>query len=446
MLNHSVYNLKSTWNKDNITQCTFKFPIVTLVHVFLNNRNVFSESTVNPVFLWQMNQSRPMTLVEETFSYHNEAFSEYDQSTSPFYGKQGIYTKIEEPPPSSSVNLPSMTFNKSLQEPRRNYLALRPNGRPVNRFNNQTVSFHDYVVVREWDEESEENTETTFTTEVEIYTDLEEMNMDWELESDYSDLPEEEFKTLSQGITSYCDDIYNESEMLNTHLKRVNRDNETHNTDHTQVKTDFEDRIHAKPLKTRHQKIAGKHRFKSDKQRIQRHSTESQERDQTVTQLKDTTQAEFSIFQGETYIINPKALVSEADKPIVNYSESFKTDGCRKSDDLSLDPQVSVAESSVQNIPDESNLQTHLSPLTLDPGQNNGSEERLGVETDNTPSSNSYVNENIATNLDDSSPEEESVSNLDTSRQHLNSLHDPHDTQIQCFYDTDTDETNDGRW
>ncbi len=112
-----------------------------------------------------------MTLVEETLSYHNEAFSEYDQSTSPFYGKQGIYTKIEEPPPSSSVNLPSMTFNKSLQEPRRNYLALRPNGRPVNRFNNQTVSFHDYVVVREWDEESEENTETTFTTEVEIYTD-----------------------------------------------------------------------------------------------------------------------------------------------------------------------------------------------------------------------------------------------------------------------------------
>ncbi len=101
-------------------------------------------------------------------------------------------------------------------------------------------------------------------------------------------------------------------------------------------------------------------------------------------------------------------MVSEADKPIVNYSESFKTDGCRKSDDLNLDPQVSVAESSVQNIPDESNLQTHLSPLTLDPGQNNGSEERLGVETDNTPSSNSCVNENIATNLDDSSPEEES--------------------------------------
>lgn len=381
-----------------------------------------------------------MTLEEETFSYHNEAFSEYDHSTSPFYGKQGIYTKIEEPPPSSSVNLPSITFNKSLQEPRRNYLALRPNGRPVNRFNNKTVSFHDYVVVREWDEESEENTETTFTTEVEICTDLEEMNMNCELESDDSDLPEEEeFKTLSQGITSYCDDIYNESEMLNTHLKR---DNKTHNTDHTQIKIDSEDRIHAKPLEIWHQKIAGKHRLKSDKQRIQRHSTESQER---VTQLKDTTQAESSIFQEETYIINPKALVSEADKPIVNYSESFKTDGCRKSDDLNLDPQVSVAESSVQNIHDESNLQTHLSPLTLDPGQNNGSEERLRVETDNTPSSNTYVNENIATNLDDSSPEEESVSNLDTSSQHLNSLHDPHDTQRECFYDTDTDETNDGR-
>ncbi|XP_016400319.1 uncharacterized protein LOC107733265 [Sinocyclocheilus rhinocerous] len=396
-----------------------------------------------------MNQSQPMTLVEETFSYHNEVFSEYDHSASPFYGKQGIYTKIEEPPPSSSVNLPSITFNKSLREPRRNYLALRPNGRPVNRFNNKTVSFHDYVVVREWDEESEENTETTFTTEVEICTDLEETDMDCELENDDSDLPEEEFKIQSQRITSYCDDIYNESEMLNTHLKRDNRDYETHNTDHTQVKIDLEDRIHAKPLEIRNQKIAGKHRFKSDLQRIQRHSTESQERDQTVTQnsaLEDTSQAEFSIFQRETYIINPKVLVSEADKPVVNYSESFKTDGTRKSDDLNLDPQVSVAESSVQNIHDVSNLQTHLSTLTLDPGQYNGSEERLEVETDNTPSSNIYyVNEDIVTNLDDSSPEEESVSNLDTSSQHLNYLHDLHDTQIECFYDTDTDETNDGR-
>uniref|UniRef100_A0A8C1I550 Cadherin domain-containing protein n=1 Tax=Cyprinus carpio TaxID=7962 RepID=A0A8C1I550_CYPCA len=382
-----------------------------------------------------MNQSQPMTLVEETFSYHNEVFSEYDHSASPFYGKQGIYTKTEEPPPSSSVNLPSVTLNKSLREPRRNYLALRPNGRPVNRFNNKTVSFHDYVVVREWDEESEENTETTFTTEVEICTDLEEMDMDCELENDDSDLPEEEFQIQSQRITSYCDDIGNESEMLNMHLKIVNRDYETHNT---------EDRIHAKPLEIRNQKIAGKHRFKSDLQRTQRHSTESQERDRTDTQ--NTTQAEVSIFQRETYIINPKALVSEADKPVVNYSESFKTDGTRKSDDLNLDPQVSVAESSVQNIHDVSNLQTLLSTLTLDPGQYNGSEERLGAEMDNTSSSDIYyVNEDIATNLDDSSPEEESISNQDTSSQHLNYLYDPHNTQIECFYDTDTDETKDGR-
>ncbi|XP_059362847.1 uncharacterized protein LOC132101712 isoform X2 [Carassius carassius] len=381
----------------------------------------------------KMNQSQPMTLVEETFSYHNEVFSEYDHSASPFYGKQGIYTKIEEPPPSTSVDLPSVTINKSLREPRRNYLALRPNGRPVNRFNNKTVSFHDYVVVREWDEESEENTETTFTTEVEICTDLEEM--DCELENDDSDLPEEEFQIQSQRITSYCDDICSKSEILNMDLKRANRDCETHNT---------EDKIHAKPLEIRDQKIAGKHRFKSDLQRTQRHSTESPETDRTVTQ--NTTQAEVSTFQIETYIIDPKALVSEADKPVVNYSKSFKTDGTRKSDDLNLDPQVSVAESSVQNIHDVINLQTHLSTLTLDPGQYNGSEERLGVETDNTPSSNIYyVNEDIATNLDDSSPEEESISNLDTSSQHLNYLHDPHDTQIECFYYTDTDETNDGR-
>ncbi|XP_043120893.1 protocadherin beta-10 [Puntigrus tetrazona] len=362
-----------------------------------------------------MNHSHPMTLVEETFSYHNEAFSEYDQSTSPFYGKQGIYTKIEEPLP-SSVTLPSVTFNKSLREPRRNYLALRPNGRPVNRFNNKTVSFHDYVVVREWDEESEENTETTFTTEVEICTDLEDINVDFELDNDDSDLPEEEFQIQSQRITSYCD------EMLNTYLKRVKLDYEINNTD----QIDLEDR---KALEIRDQKLAAKHRFESDIQRI--HSTESQERDQTVTQnsgLIDNTQAEFSIF-----LVNPKA-----DNTVINYSESFKTD------DFNLDLQVPEAESSVQSIHDASNLQTHLGTLTLDPGQNNGLEECLEVDTDNTPSSY-YVNEDIATNLDDSSPEEESISNLDTSGQHLNYLHDPHETQVECFYDTDTDETNDGR-
>ncbi|KAK2894481.1 hypothetical protein Q8A67_011710 [Cirrhinus molitorella] len=161
------------------------FTLVRCIRMIREKRDHVIRSSVadsahpNVCLRWfrMMNQSRPMTLVEETFSYHNEAFSEYDYSTSPFYGKQGIYSKIEEPPPSSSVNLPSITFNKSLREPRRNYLALRPNGRPVNRFNNKTVSFNDYVVVRECDEEEcEENTETTFTTEVEICTDFEEID------------------------------------------------------------------------------------------------------------------------------------------------------------------------------------------------------------------------------------------------------------------------------
>lgn len=135
-----------------------------------------------------------------------------------------------------------------------------------------------------------------------------------------------------------------------------------HNTDHTQVKIYLEDRIHAKPLENRQQKIAGKHRFKSNIQRIRRHSTESQERDHTVTQnstSKDITQAEFSIFQGESYIINPEALVSEANKLAGNYSEGFESDGTRKPDDLNLDAQISVAEIYVQNIHDVNNLQTY---------------------------------------------------------------------------------------
>lgn len=394
-------------------------------------------NTADRVFLHQVNHSRPMPLVEETFSYHNEAFSEYDYSTSPFYGKQGVYTKKEESPPSSSVNLPSVTFNKSLREPRRNYLALRPNGRPVNRFN-KTVTFRDYVVVRECDEEGEGYMETTFTTEAEVCTDLDEMNMDCESVDD-NYITEEFTRTIS-----YCEDI-NESEMLNTHLKRINRDYEIPNTDHTEVKTDLEDIIHANPLELRHQKIAGKHRFKSDLDRIQTDLTESQER--------DPTQAEFSIFKEEPYIINPKVLISEANKPI-KYSENFKSDGIRKSGDLGLDPQASAVESSVQKFQDASNQDTAtpkilntVSTLPLDSSQYNGSEQCLAAETNSIASLNMYyVNEDIATNLDDSSLEEESVSNLDTSGQHLNYVHDPHDMQIECFNEQlNNDESNDGR-
>ncbi|XP_051725911.1 cadherin-related family member 5 [Ctenopharyngodon idella] len=215
-------------------------------HAIRNNVADSTHPNVSLRWFQMVNHSRPMPLVEETFSYHNEAFSEYDYSTSPFYGKQGVYTKKEESPPSSSENLPSVTFNKSLREPRRNYLALRPNGRPVNRFN-KTVTFRDYVVVRECDEEGEGYMETTFTTEAEVCTDLDEMNMDCEsVDNNY--ITEEFTRTIS-----YCEDI-NESEMLNTHLKRINRDYEIPNTDHTEVKTDLEDIIHANPLELRHKK------------------------------------------------------------------------------------------------------------------------------------------------------------------------------------------------
>ncbi|KAK7151801.1 hypothetical protein R3I94_008218 [Phoxinus phoxinus] len=405
--------------------------------------NVADSSDPNVSLRWfqMVKHSRPMPLVEETFSYHNEAFSEYDYSTSPFYGKQGIYTKIEEPPPSSSVYLPSITFNR---EPRRNYLALRPNGRPVNRFNNKTVTFRDYIVVRECDEEGEGYMETTFRTEAEVCTDLEEINMDCELDDNYIT---EEFKIQSKRTTSYFEDI-NESEMLDTHFKEVNRDYEMPNTGHTD---DFEAIIHPNPLELRH-------RFKSDLDRIQTNSTESQERDCTQNSAPEdaTTQAEFSIFKGEPYIMNPK--VSEANKPSVKYSEKFKSDGIRKSGDLNIDPRVSAVESSVQKFQDVSNqdtatqqflntdLQTHLSTLTLDSSQYNGSEQCLAAENSTASSNMYYVNEDIATNLDDSSVEGGSVSNLDTSGQHLNYVHDPDDVQIECFNEQlDTDESNDGR-
>ncbi|XP_073786342.1 uncharacterized protein isoform X3 [Danio rerio] len=358
-------------------------------------RNTVADSTHPNVKLrWfqMVNHSAPMPLMEDTFSRHNEAFSEYDYSTSPFYGKQGIYTKTEEPPPSSSssaANLPSITFNKSLlKEPRRNYLALRPNGRPVHRFNNKTVSFQDYVVVRECDEESEET--TTFTTEVEVCSDFEEINMDYGLENGDSDVTEE---LEIQSPTSYCDDA---SEMLNT---QVDQDYETAIAN----QTDSED-IHADPP----QKVSGIHRIKSDLEKIHRDSTLTPERDHSPSQKTHSEDAAFSSFKGESQIINTKALVS------YKHSENVQSDCVRQSDDLTVDAVVSGAESSVQNTQDASNftadLQTHDSY---------------------------YINEDIATNLDDSSPGEQSGSSSDSSSQQLNYL------QVLQFFDKHLDDDGD---
>ncbi|XP_056333998.1 cadherin-related family member 5 [Danio aesculapii] len=350
-------------------------------------RNTVADSTHPNV----VNHSPPMPLIEDTFSRHNEAFSEYDFSTSTFYGKQGIYTKTEEPSSSSAANLPSITFNKSLiREPRRNYLALRPNGRPVHRFNNKTVSFQDYVVIRECDEESEET--TTFTTEVEVCSDFEEINMDYELENEDSDVTEE---LEIQSPTSYCDDA---SETLDT---PVDQDYQTAVAN----QTDSEDIIHADPP----QKVSRKHRFKSDLERIHRDSTLTPERDHSISQTAHSEDAAFSSLKGESFLIHTKALLSYN-----KHSETVQSDCVRQFDDHNVDAVVSGAESSVQNIQDASNftadLQTHDSY---------------------------YVNEDVATNLDDSSPEEESGSSSDSSG--LNYL------QVLQYFNKhlDAEETND---
>lgn len=96
------------------------------------------------------------------------------------------------------------------------------------------------------------------------------------------------------------------------------------------------------------------------------------------------------------------------------HSENVQSDCVRQSDDLTVDAVVSGAESSVQNTQDASNftadLQTHDSY---------------------------YINEDIATNLDDSSPGEQSGSSSDSSSQQLNYL------QVLQFFDKHLDDDGD---
>ncbi|XP_057203404.1 protocadherin-15 isoform X1 [Triplophysa rosa] len=194
-----------------------------------------------------VNHGRPMPLVDESF-YHNEAFSGYDSSTSPFYGKQGIYTKTEEPL-ASSVNLPSVTLNMPHMDP--GSPAPRPNGGPANRSSCKTVSFGDFVTVLECHTESgvEENTEAkaSLQTEKEICTDLEiQVNTGSGITKDESLTG---FNTESHRIAD-CDK--SESEMFKARLKRAITDHDTISSDPIEVETGVQVRTNPEDITNQH--------------------------------------------------------------------------------------------------------------------------------------------------------------------------------------------------
>ena len=107
-----------------------------------------------------MNHGRPQPQVEEVY-YHNEAFSGYDASTSTLHGTQGFYTKAEQDSdkdPQPKVSLPSdvLTLTTTTTE---DFLAVKTNGKPMDKPISKSVSFQDFVVVRECDSQVDEDRE-----------------------------------------------------------------------------------------------------------------------------------------------------------------------------------------------------------------------------------------------------------------------------------------------
>ncbi|KAI4897952.1 hypothetical protein NFI96_019844 [Prochilodus magdalenae] len=107
-----------------------------------------------------VSHGRPQPQAEEV-CYHNEAFSGYDSSTSTLHGKQGFYTKTEQdfgktPQPkdnlTSDVVLPSIMATMEDTFP-----AVKTNGKPVDKPISKSVSFQDFVVVRECDSQVDED-------------------------------------------------------------------------------------------------------------------------------------------------------------------------------------------------------------------------------------------------------------------------------------------------
>ncbi|XP_051580633.1 uncharacterized protein LOC127456264 [Myxocyprinus asiaticus] len=394
--------------------------------------NVAESKHPNVTLRWfqLVNHGKPMPLVEEPF-YHNEAFSGYDCSTSPLYGTQGIYTRIEEPP------------TKSVMELRNYSSALRLNGKPMDRSNSKTVSFHDFVVVRECDVEGEsmldtveDNTEATAS----VCTDLKEVNTDYvKANADLVttvDTSVAGFNTESQRIT------HSESERLNTHLKRVNTDYDITKPDPIEVNNEIN------PDKMSHL-LPGENQA--------RNFNESRQKDDTVTQSSTLENATLE----ET-----KASISEANIAVVTCLASFESDASGKSVDLYKDPPYSAPESSVeqieqagfqdrsiqirvqdtdtlnQNITDYQDLtKVHQLSKTLDSAHNRSKHLTVETEYSNTDldlarSNIYYVNEDVVTNLDNISPEEnqESACNIDTTN---DELHIKLGMNMQAITDTD---------
>lgn len=143
-----------------------------------------------------VNHGRSQALVEEVF-YHNEAFSGFDASTSTLHGQQGSYTKTDPgAAPQPKVYTPPEASTTSTDEDV--FPAVKTNGKPITK----SVSFQDFVVVRECESHGDDDRDRSDSTGLEdISIDLIGMSSNTE-ESESISVGSEQMNTESMRVGS----------------------------------------------------------------------------------------------------------------------------------------------------------------------------------------------------------------------------------------------------
>ncbi|XP_017571771.1 uncharacterized protein LOC108438448 isoform X1 [Pygocentrus nattereri] len=141
-----------------------------------NRANVAEGKHPNVSLRWfqLVNHGRAQPQAEEVY-YHNEAFSGYDASTSTLHGTQGFYSKAEEESgkePQPKVSLPSDVLTLTTPTTEDTFPAVKTNGKQMDKPISKSVSFQDFVMVRECESQVDEDRERSDSA------GLEDINID----------------------------------------------------------------------------------------------------------------------------------------------------------------------------------------------------------------------------------------------------------------------------
>ncbi|XP_015459945.3 protocadherin beta-10 isoform X2 [Astyanax mexicanus] len=150
-----------------------------------------------------VNHGRSHPLVEEVF-YHNEAFSGFDASTSTLHGQQGSYTKTE--PDSGAAPQQKVNTTPDASTPTEDvFPTVKTNGKPLEKTITKSVSFQDFVEVRECESHGDDDRDRSDST------GLEDISIDL---SGISSIPDE-LESISVGSEQTNTESMRDFEILN---------------------------------------------------------------------------------------------------------------------------------------------------------------------------------------------------------------------------------------